>query len=145
MSDFSSASVLIEAPADKVRELLFDPTTYTTWSTAIKEVKVLASDSQGRATKVEMVIKAGQLKDRVTLDYDWNGGSNCLSFTLDDADMLTEMAGSYTVDAVGEECKVTYELGVALSIPVPAMMRHKAEKETIDLALKELKDHCEDL
>jgi len=145
MSDFSSASVLIEAPADKVRELLFNPATYTTWSTAIREVKILASDAEGRATKVEMVIKAGQLKDRVTLDYDWSGESNTVAFTLDDADMLTEMSGSYTVAAVGDECKVTYELGVALSIPVPAMMRHKAEKETIDLALKELKAHCEEL
>ena len=144
MSDFSAASLMIEAPAEKVRALLFDPTSYPTWSTAIREVKVLASDSEGRATKVEMSIKAGQLKDRVTLDYDRSQGAESVTFTLDDADMLTEMSGSYKVEAVGDECKVTYELGVALSIPVPAMMRHKAEKETIDLALKELKTFCEE-
>ena len=144
MSDSTSATVLIEAPAASVRELLFDPATYTTWSSAIREVKVLASDANGRATKIEMVIKAGQLKDRVTLDYDWSQGENTVAFTLDEADMLTEMSGSYTVESVGDECKVTYALTVALSIPVPAMMRHKAEKETVDLALKELKAHCEE-
>ena len=105
---------------------------------------MLASDEQGRATKVEMSIKAGQVKDRVTLDYDWSQGDNTVVFTLDEADMLTKMSGSYSVEPLGDETKVTYELSVELSIPVPAMMRHKAEKETIDLALKELKAHLED-
>jgi len=143
MSDFSSHTAIIEAPASDVRKLLFDPATYTTWSSAIREVKILASDEQGRATKVEMVIKAGQLKDRVTLDYDWSQGENTLVFSLDEADMLTQMSGSYSIIPVGDESKVTYDLSVELSIPVPAMMRHKAEKETIDLALKELKAHLE--
>ena len=144
MSDFTSNTAIIEAPVADVRPLLFDPSTYTSWSTAIREVKVLASDEQGRATKVEMSIKAGQVKDRVTLDYDWSQGDNTVVFTLDEADMLTKMSGSYSVEPLGDETKVTYELSVELSIPVPAMMRHKAEKETIDLALKELKAHLED-
>ena len=144
MSDFTSNTAIIEAPVADVRPLLFDPSTYTSWSTAIREVKVLAIDEQGRATKVEMSIKAGQVKDRVTLDYDWSQGDNTVVFTLDEADMLTKMSGSYSVEPLGDETKVTYELSVELSIPVPAMMRHKAEKETIDLALKELKAHLED-
>ena len=143
MSDTTSNTAIIEAPAADVRKLLFDPSTYTTWSSAIREVKVITTDDQGRATKVEMVIKAGQLKDRVTLDYDWSHGENTVTFSLDEADMLTQMSGSYSVQPMGDESKVTYELSVALSIPVPAMMRHKAEKETIDLALKELKAHLE--
>ena len=143
MPDFTSNTAIIEAPVADVRALLFDPASYTTWSSAIREVKVIASDDQGRATKVEMVIKAVQLKDRVTLDYDWSQGGNLLVFSLDEADMLTQMSGSYSVEALGDETKVKYELSVELSIPVPAMMRHKAEKETINLALKELKAHLE--
>jgi hypothetical protein len=92
-----------------------------------------------------MMIKAGQVKDRVILDYDWSKAPNALTFSLDDADMLTEMTGGYTLTDSGDDTtKVEYELTVALSMPVPAMMRTKAERDTIDLALKELKAKLED-
>lgn len=90
------------------------------------------------------MIKAGQIKDRVVLDYDWSQAPASLTFALDDADLLTEMSGGYTITDNGDETtSVSYELTVALSMPVPAMMRHKAERETIDLALNELKAELE--
>ena len=121
-----------------VAALLFDPAGYPEWSTAIKSATVLEKDGEGRATKIEMMIKAGQVKDRVILDYDWSNAPAALTFSLDDADMLTQMSGGYTLTDNGDETtKVEYELTVALSMPVPAMMRTKAERDTIDLALKE--------
>ena len=127
-----------------VAALLFDPAGYTEWSTAIKSATVLEKDGEGRATKIEMMIKAGQVKDRVILDYDWSNAPAALTFSLDDADMLTQMSGGYTLTDNGDETtKVEYELTVALSMPVPAMMRTKAERDTIDLALKELKEKLE--
>ncbi len=127
-----------------VAALLFDPAGYPEWSTAIKSATVLEKDGEGRATKIEMMIKAGQVKDRVILDYDWSNAPAALTFSLDDADMLTQMSGGYTLTDNGDETtKVEYELTVALSMPVPAMMRTKAERDTIDLALKELKEKLE--
>jgi hypothetical protein len=91
-----------------------------------------------------MSIDAGMMKDRPTLDYDWSQAPNKISFSLDEADLLTSMDGIYTITAVDEDTtEVTYELGVALSMPVPAMMRQKAEKATIDAALAQLKSHLE--
>jgi hypothetical protein len=91
-----------------------------------------------------MRIDAGMMKDRPTLDYDWSQAPNKISFSLDEADLLTSMDGIYTITAVDEDTtEVTYELGVALSMPVPAMMRKKAEKATIDAALAQLKSHLE--
>jgi len=50
------------------------------------------------------------------------------------------MDGSYSIKAIDEDTtQVTYELGVSLSMPIPAMMRTKAEKTTIDQALAQLK------
>jgi len=50
------------------------------------------------------------------------------------------MDGAYIVSAIDEDStQVTYELGVSLSMPIPAMMRQKAEKTTIDQALSQLK------
>jgi carbon monoxide dehydrogenase subunit G len=145
MSDISKNSIQIEAPVADVAALLFDPAGYPEWSSAIKSATVLEKDGEGRATKIEMMIKAGQVKDRVILDYDWSKVPAALTFSLDDADMLTQMSGGYTLTDNGDETtKVEYELTVALSMPVPAMMRTKAERDTIDLALKELKEKLEE-
>jgi len=145
MSEASKNSIQIDAPVADVAALLFDPASYPEWSSAIKSASVLEKDGEGRATKIEMMIKAGQVKDRVILDYDWSKAPNALTFALDDADMLTEMTGGYTLTDNGDDTtKVEYELTVALSMPVPAMMRTKAERDTIDLALKELKAKLED-
>ena len=144
MSDVSKNSIVIEASVEDAAALLFDPANYPSWSSAIPKAKVLASDSEGRATKVEMDIKAGPVKDRVTLDYDWTDAPTALHFSLDEADMLTEMAGTYAIkDNDDDTVTVTYELTVGLSMPVPAMMRTKAERETIDKALSELKSKLE--
>jgi carbon monoxide dehydrogenase subunit G len=145
MSEASKNSIQIDAPVADVAALLFDPAGYPEWSSAIKSASVLEKDAQGRATKIEMMIKAGQVKDRVILDYDWSKAPGALTFALDDADMLTEMTGGYTLTDNGDDTtKVEYELTVALSMPVPAMMRTKAERDTIDLALKELKAKLEE-
>jgi len=140
MSDLSSSTITIDAPIADVQGALFALDQYPTWSNAIKASEVVEKDEQGRATKVKMTIDAGMMKDRVILDYDWSQAPAQLSFSLDEADLLTGMDGSYSIKAIDEDTtQVTYELGVSLSMPVPAMMRQKAEKATIDQALSQLK------
>jgi hypothetical protein len=140
MSDLSSSTITIDAPLADVQSALFALDQYPTWSSAIKASEVVEKDEQGRATKVKMTIDAGMMKDRVILDYDWSQAPAQLSFSLDEADLLTGMDGSYSIKAIDEDTtQVTYELGVSLSMPVPAMMRQKAEKATIDQALSQLK------
>ncbi|CAB5105579.1 MAG: polyketide cyclase / dehydrase and lipid transport [Actinobacteria bacterium] len=144
MSDFSSSTITVDAPLEAVTKALFDLENYPQWSSSIKAVEVIARDDQGRITKVKMVIDAGMMKDRVILDYDWSGAPGKLSFTLDDADLLTGMDGAYTIKSVDEDStSITYELTVSLSMPIPAMMRQKAEKTTIDQALSQLKASLE--
>jgi uncharacterized membrane protein len=143
MSEFSSSSVVIEASADEVRAVLFDLANYPSWLSSFKSVGVLASDDSSRATKVKISVDAGVLRDNVILDFDWSEAPGKLSFELDDADLLTEMAGAFTLQSMGDETKVTYELKVGLSMPVPSMMRQKAELATIESALKQLKEKVE--
>jgi hypothetical protein len=144
MTDLSKSLVSIDAPIADVQKALFDLDKYPEWSTQIKSAEALARDDQGRITKVKMSIDAGMMKDRLTLDYDWSQAPNKLSFSLDEADLLTGMDGIYTITSVDEDTtEVSYELEVSLSMPVPAMMRQKAEKATIDAALAQLKSHLE--
>jgi hypothetical protein len=92
-----------------------------------------------------MSIDAGMMKDRPTLDYDWSDAPGTLRFSLDEADLLTGMDGIYSIKSLdADTTEVTYELEVSLSMPIPAMMRQKAEKSTIDAALAQLKTHLED-
>lgn len=144
MAEFSKSTITIDSPIADVQKALFELDKYPEWSSQIKSSEALAHDDQGRITKVKMSIDAGMMKDRLTLDYDWSKAPGSLSFSLDEADLLTGMDGVYTIKAIDEDTtEVTYELEVALSMPVPAMMRQKAEKTTIDAALSQLKTSLE--
>lgn len=144
MSDVSKNSIEIEASLEDAQALLFDPESYPSWSSSTPKSKVLERDEEGRARKVEMEIKAGPVRDVVTLSYDWSDAPKSLHFTLDDGDMLTEMSGSYELSDSGDaSITVSYSLTVGLTMPVPEMMRTKAERETIDKALNELKSKLE--
>ena len=144
MSDITTGKISIEAPLSKVEAILFDIAQYPTWSSAIKSVAILEKDDKGRATSATLSIDAGMMKDRVTLDYDWSQAPGRLNFSLSDADLLTAMDGAYIIIAQDEDTtEVTYELHVDLSMPIPAMMRHKAEEATINTALGQLKTFAE--
>ena len=143
MSNPTSSTLSIAASADDVRAVLFDIANFPTWSTSFKSVTVLASNGEGRPTQVKLSVDAGALKDKPTLNFDWSAYPDRVDYSLEDADLLTDMTGAYIVKDNGDETEVTFELTVALSMPVPAMMRTKAEKATIDLTLKQLKEKLE--
>ena len=139
MSEKSTATVLIDAPLADVQEALYAIDAYPEWLSSIKKSEILESDGSGRVLKAKHAIDAGMMKDRVTLDYDWSAAPLVLSFSMDEADLLTQMDGSYTLKAIDEDTtQVTYELTVAVSLPVPSMMITKGQQQIIDAALKEL-------
>lgn len=139
----SSSKILIEASADEVRKVLFDIENYPTWSRTIKATKTESSDDQGRPLKIQLTIEAGMLRDKPTLEYDWSSAPERVSFSLVDADLLTQMDGTYSVKAIGDETEVTYELATDVSMPVPKPMLEAAELSTIKAALEELKEKIE--
>ena len=144
MSDLSSSTITIDAPIAEVGATLFAVGSYPEWSGAFKKVDVLATDSDGRATKAKLTVDAGAVKDVVTLDFDWSQAPSKVTFSLDDANILTKMDGAYLLKSLdADSTSVTYELSVGLSMPIPAMMIAKQEKSTIDSALKQLKEHLE--
>ncbi len=144
MSESSTSTVEVSAPLEAVAAKLSAIAGYPEWLSSIKKVEVTESDAQGRATKADVSIDAGVMKDRATLSYDWSKAPQEISFSLDDADLMTAMDGKYTLKAVDRDTTlVTYELGVELSLPVPRMMISKTEKTTIDQALKELQAQFE--
>lgn len=144
MADISSHSTQIQAPIEQVREIIFNLEGYPSWSSAIKTVEVLERDSSSRPTKLTLKVEAGVLKDRPTLVYDWSKAPNEISFSLEEADLMTQMDGKYEIKDNGDDSvTVTYSLTTALSMPVPDLMRRKVEKTTIEQSLSELKQKLE--
>lgn len=144
MSEKSSVTVSVDAPIADVSRTLFEIESYPEWSGAIKKVVGVEKNSQGQVVKATLSIDAGPVKDDVTLSYDWSAAPGTLSFSLEDGNILTKMDGAYILKALdSESTQVTYELSVGLSMPIPQMMITKQEKSTIDLALKQLKEHLE--
>lgn len=141
MADTSVSTVIIDSSLAEVEAALFGVESYPDWLSSIKKVDVIERDGE-RVTKAKVSIDAGMMKDRAVLDYDWSAAPASLSFSLDEADLMTQMDGVYTLKAIdADTTQVTYELTVAVSLPVPAMMITKAQQQTIDAALKELAEH----
>jgi uncharacterized membrane protein len=144
MSEFSSSTISIDSPIAEVGATLFAVASYPDWSTSFKKVEVLETDDQGRAAKAKLTVDAGPVKDVVTLVFDWTSAPSKVTFSLEDANLLTKMEGAYLLKSLdADTTSVTYELSVGLSMPIPAMMITKQEKSTIDSALKQLKEHLE--
>ena len=144
MNEFSSSTISIDAPIAEVGATLFAVASYPDWSASFKKVDVLEADEQGRAVKAKLTVDAGPVKDVVTLAFDWTAAPSKVTFTLEDANILTKMDGAYLLKSLdADTTSVTYELSVGLSMPIPAMMITKQEKTTIDSALKQLKEHLE--
>jgi hypothetical protein len=57
--------------------------------------------------------------------------------------MVTEMSGAYLLADEGEATKVSYELAVGTKVPLPGLIRRRAEKTIIDTALRGLKSRAE--
>lgn len=144
MSDYSVGTVTIDASAGAIFSILKDLDSYPQWSASIKSVEVGERDGSGNPTKANLKVEAGVLKDRVSLDYDWSKAPDEISFTLEDAGLLTEMSGVFTLKSLDSDTtEVSYKLKVALSMPVPDIMRKKQEQATIDQELAKLKSHVE--
>jgi uncharacterized membrane protein len=144
MSEYSAGSISIDTSAAEIFTILKDLEGYPGWSASIKSVEVAERDPAGNPTKVTYKVEAGVLKDRVALDYDWSKSPNEISFSLDEANLLTEMSGIFSLKALDEDStEVTYKLKVDLSMPVPDIMRRKQEQATIDQELAKLKSRAE--
>ncbi|MEV7191572.1 SRPBCC family protein [Streptomyces sp. NPDC093510] len=142
MAEHTSSSITIEAAPAEVMGVIADFARYPDWTGEVKEAEVLATDEQGRAQQVRLVMDAGAIKDDQTLGYTWTG-DNEVSWTLVKSQMLRALDGSYLLKPVGTGTEVTYQLTVDVKIPMLGMIKRKAEKVIIDRALAGLKKRVE--
>lgn len=146
MSDTTEASVVVAAPAATVLDIIADFDAYPSWAQQVKSATVLTEDEGGWPVEVEFQLDAGVIKDTYVLAYEWDveeSGEGVVSWSLVKSAVLKALDGSYTLTGDRDQTEVTYRLNADLSMPVPSMLRRKAERMIIDTALKGLKQQAE--
>lgn len=146
MADHTESTVLVDAPVEDVLDAIADLEAYPTWAKNLRSVTVLTEDDGGWADEVEFVIDAGSLQDTYALRYTWDveeDSTGVVSWTLLRSKLLRSMDGSYTLSAESEGTRIVYRLAVDLAIPMPGLLRRRAEKAIVGTALDELKTHVE--
>ncbi|MBD2831497.1 MULTISPECIES: SRPBCC family protein [Streptomyces] len=144
MAEHTSSSITIEAAPADVMGVIADFARYPEWTGEVKEAEILATDDQGRAEQVRLVLDAGAIKDDHVLSYTWNSEYE-VGWTLVKSQMLRALDGSYALAPLGDgdRTQVTYRLAVDVKIPLLGMIKRKAEKVIIDRALAGLKKRVE--
>lgn len=142
MAEQTQSSIVIDAPAQRVMDVIADLRTYPQWA-GVKSTQVLAHFPDGRPKQVQMVIDNGPIKDTYVIEYVWHGPEK-VTWRLKESEVLRDLDGTYVVTDRGDgTSEVSYRLIVDLMIPIIGSIKRKAEKAIVDAALKGLKKRVE--
>ena len=134
---------MIAAPREAVMAVIADFAAYPQWASAVRATEVLGEQAAGRASQVRFTLDAGVVKDTYVLGYDWDGDAGVHWHLAEPGSVISAMDGGYLLADRGEATETTYELTVDLRIPMPGLLKRRAEKTIIDTALKGLKNRVE--
>ena len=146
MADRTQSTIEIDAEPGAVLDVIADFERYPEWAHEVKSATLISEDGDGWADQVAFHLDAGAIKDHYVLEYDWDiaeDGTGSVSWHLVKATLLKALNGTYTIVRVPSGTKVTYDLEVDVSMPMIGMLKRKAEKHIINLALSELKKRVE--
>jgi uncharacterized membrane protein len=143
VAETANERIRIEAPPQRCYEVATDFEEYPKWAKDVKQAKVIERDDEGRGRKVEYRAAAMGRSIRYVLDYDYADAPAAFSWTLVEGDMLRRLDGRYGFQPDGEATRVTYELVVDLSVPMPGLIKRRAAGLIMGSALKELKREIE--
>jgi Polyketide cyclase / dehydrase and lipid transport len=142
MADKTTSSIVIRVPRKDVMAVIADFAAYPEWATGVRGAEVL-SLAGGRASAVRFTLDAGVIKDSYVLGYDWDDDARVRWDLTEAGSVVSEMAGGYELAESGDGTEVTYDLAVGIKVPMPGLLKRRAEKTIIDTALKGLKARAE--
>jgi hypothetical protein len=145
MPEESTQSITIDADPADIMAVIADFANYPTWTGSVKKADVVTTGPDGRARQVAFNLDAGIVRDQYELAYVWSGDDK-VEWDLTSGQLMRAQHGSYTLQADGPgRTNVTYSLSVDLIIPMLGLLKRKAERIVMDIALKELKKRVEGL
>lgn len=143
MGSRTTSRITVAAPAADVMAVIADFACYPEWATAMRSADVLETGEGGRARMVRFQLDAGLVRDSYTLAYDWDGDAAVSWQLAEPGSVIAEMTGAYQLAELDAGSEVNYELTVDVRMPVPGLLKRKAEKMIIDTALRGLKARAE--
>lgn len=143
MADRTRSSIRIAAPRARVMAVIADFPAYPQWASAIRSAEVIEREEGGRASRVRFRLDAGVVRDAYVLAYRWDGQDAVRWELTEPGSVIAGMAGGYQLAEVGGTTDVAYDLAVDVRMPMPGMLKRRAEKVIVDTALKGLKNRVE--
>lgn len=140
MADSTSSTTVIDAAPDQVLAVIADLESYPQWAGGVKDVTV-TEYTEELPCAARFTVENGPIKDTYTLAYTWETtaqGTGTVSWTLVSSTALKALDGSYTLTASGEGTAVRYDLAVELAVPLPGILKRRAQKAIVTTALKDL-------
>jgi ribosome-associated toxin RatA of RatAB toxin-antitoxin module len=136
----------IDAPAAVCLAVASDVERYPEWAPDLKQAEVVSRDAQGRPEHVAFRVAALGHSTSYTLRYNWSALPNRISWVLTEGDVTTKLDGSYEfipVDDDPQRTLVRYVLEVELVVPLPNIVKRRAELKIMHTALRDLKARVE--
>lgn len=144
MAEQTEGSIVIDAPAAEVMDVLTDYEAYPEWAD-VKSARVVERGEGGLARKVAFEIDVPVLgRAEYTLAYRYAPADAGMSWVSTEArGSVTNITGEYLLDEVDGQTTVTYRLAVELGVLLPGFVRTQGAKRVIDNALEGLKRRVE--
>ena len=142
MAARTTSRIVIAAPRPAVMAVIADFAAYPQWASGVRAAEVVEQED-GRASRVRFTLDAGPVKDTYVLGYDWDGDAAVRWHLAEAGSVVSAMDGGYLLADTGGDTETTYELSVDVRIPMPGLLKRRAEKTIIDTALKGLKNRVE--
>jgi len=141
----ATESILVNATPEDVYRVVTEFEDYPSWVSDLKRIEVLERDAEGRPLEVEFRAAAFGRSTVYTLRYDYSRAPHQLNWHQTEGDLTETLVGQYRFDQAGAATKVTYDLEVEMSVPIPTFIRTRAAHRIQTQALRELKVRAEQL
>lgn len=132
MATSDSREVVIEASPEEILDVIADVESTPTWSSQYQSAEVLDSYENGRPRQVKMKVKSVGITDEQVVEYSWTATS--ASWTLVRAGQLKAQDASYTLTPDGDKTKVTFDITIDLSVPLPGFVLKRVMKGAMETA-----------
>jgi len=143
VADEAHEHIRVTVPPDRCYAVAVDYDRYPDWAKDVKQVDVLERDADGRGSKVEYRVAGLGQSIRYVLAYDYREAPGAFSWQLVESDKLRRLDGRYGFEPDGDGTRVTYDLTIDVSIPLPGLIRRQAARMIMGTALRELKREAE--
>ncbi|MBW4030541.1 MAG: hypothetical protein HIU57_07685 [Acidobacteria bacterium] len=138
----ATQSIVVAAAPSEVFSVIVDFDRYREWVADLKDIDVLERDADGRALEVAFRAAAFGRSTKYALRYDYSLAPQLLSWHQTRGDVTASLNGSYrfeAADGATPATRVTYDLEIALAVPVPQFIQGRAAGRIQRHALHELK------